>query len=315
VNDPPAEVPPAPGRHRRLPAGGATLIAASLLLDFPSDLLRLVVVSVVLGAFVGLGPLTDALAILAAVGPALRSITALLAPVSAGPLYRAGLGARRPSAREAEALDTAARLCAGVAVPRDVRVLDSPDENAWVLGSTLFVCRGLFESPHLAAVVAHEAGHLAAGDGQVALSAWWLPVRLLARPARRLIAGRAGRAREDPSRRTLPQPHAVLNSGPAPRTSGRSLVGWVLHIPAVAVGAALLVLAGGLVPMLLRPAWAPYRRRREFAADAFAAAAGQGPGLIEALGDWQMLDVATPWWQGRGHPYIEERIDRLQRMN
>ena len=50
-------------------------------------------------------------------------------------------------------------------------------------------------------------------------------------------------------------------------------------------------------------------------ADAFAAAAGYGPALVEALADWQVLDLATPWWQGRSHPYVEQRIDRLQRLS
>lgn len=291
-------------------------MVASLLLDVPSDLARLATVSVVLGALLGLGWLTDALAILAAFGPAARSLTALLAPLPAGPVYRAALGARPPSTREREALDTAARLAAGVAVGRRVRVVDNPEENAWALGSTLFVCRGLFSSPHLAAVLAHEAGHLATGDGQVALAAWWLPVRSLARPAQWLLTGgRAGPRREDPSRRTLPQPHAILPPGVVPEPRRRSIAAWVLRIPALILGVLVLILAGGLLPMLLRPAWPAYRRRREFAADAFAAGAGQGPGLVEALADWQILDVATPWWQGRGHPYIEERIDRLQHLS
>ncbi|MGH2718227.1 MAG: hypothetical protein ACRDJU_06585, partial [Actinomycetota bacterium] len=85
----------------------------------------------------------------------------------------------------------------------------------------------------------------------------------------------------------------------------------VLAIPARVLGALLLLLAGGLLPALLRPAWAPYLRGREYAADAFAAAHGQGPALIDALGDWQLLDVPAPWWQGRSHPYTEQRIDRL----
>jgi Zn-dependent protease with chaperone function len=66
--------------------------------------------------------------------------------------------------------------------------------------------------------------------------------------------------------------------------------------------------------MLLRQVWAAYRRSREFAADAFAASAGHGPALVEALGEWQVLDVATPWWLRLSHPYVEQRIDRLERL-
>ena len=71
---------------------------------------------------------------------------------------------------------------------------------------------------------------------------------------------------------------------------------------------------GGLFPMLLRQGWSAYRRSREFAADVFAASAGHGPALVEALGTWQVLDVATPWWLRLSHPYVEQRIDRLQRL-
>jgi Zn-dependent protease with chaperone function len=86
----------------------------------------------------------------------------------------------------------------------------------------------------------------------------------------------------------------------------------LVRLPAIGLGALLLLLAGGVGPVVLRPAWAAYRRRREYAADAVAAAAGQGRALVEALADWQVLDLATPWWQGRTHPYVEQRIDRLQ---
>jgi Zn-dependent protease with chaperone function len=304
---------------RALPAGGLALTAAAFVLDLPSALARLIIVSVLLGAVTRLSAATDALAVLAAFGPYARSIAALAAPLPAGPLYRGALGARKPSGREREALDAAVALLPGVAPLRSTLVVDSPEENAWVLGSTLFVSRGLFESPHLTAVVAHEAGHLAGGDGRIALAAWWLPVRPLARLGIRLLGAdpQPGAQVGDPAGRTLPQPHiAGVASGTRAGGPGRprGLLRSLLRLPAIVAGACLLLVAGGLFPSLLRPLWARHRRAREYAADAFAARAGQGPALIEALADWQMLDVATPWWQGRAHPHIEERIDHLQRF-
>ena len=298
-----------------MPPGGVALVLASLLLDAASALARLVVVSVVLSLFGRLGAATDALAALAAFGPWARALAALILPLPAGPLYRGSLGARRPSGREQEAL-ALALAPVGRTGSSQVLVIDTAEENAWVLGCTLFVSRGLFESPHLGAVVAHEMGHLASGDGRIALAAWWLPLRFLTRPAERLLRGPQPAGGLPEVGRTLPQPRATPGGrGPAPAAlRQRGLVGRLWRIPAIALGSGLLLLGGGLFPMLLRPVWAPYRRRREYAADAYAAAAGQGPALVEALTDWQMLDIALPWWQGRTHPYVEQRIDRLNHL-
>jgi Zn-dependent protease with chaperone function len=165
-------------------------------------------------------------------------------------------------------------------------------------------------------VLAHEAGHLAAGDGRVALAAWWLPVRSAAWVAARLMGSRSGdlpRTRPQTGG-TLPQPQASgAGAGILPDPRFRVL-GGLLRLPGIAAGAVVLLFAGGLFPMLLRQVWAAYRRSREFAADAFAASAGHGPALVEALAEWQVLDVATPWWLRLSHPYVEQRIDRLERL-
>jgi Zn-dependent protease with chaperone function len=282
---------------------GVALVAASILLDLPSALARLFVTAVIVGLFGVLDWRADLLVALVAFGPYVRSIGALALPLPAGPLLAAGSGARKPSERERVALANAFSLVPETSAPNRVLVLDGPDENAWVLGSTLFVERGIFESPHLAAVMAHEAGHLAAGDGRVALAAWWLPVRSAAWVAARLM-GKPSEA----------FPRSGIQGGrmlPDPRFR---LLGGLLRLPGLLAGVVALLFAGGLFPMLLRQAWAPYRRNREYAADAFAAAAGHGPGLVEALGAWQVLDVATPWWLRLTHPYVEQRIDRLQRL-
>lgn len=288
---------------RRGSGGGWGLLAASVVLEVPSALLRLVLVSVVLGAFGRLGGWSDALAGLAAVGPLVRSLAAVVLPIPAGPLYRAALGARRPSAREAAELERSRAWLP----PGRTCVVDTPDENAWVLGTSLFLTRGLFASPHLDAVVAHEAGHLRAGDGRIALAAWWLPIRSVAHTGLALMGSRPDLARANVGQ-ALPGP--VRQPGPIP--GGRGLVAGFLRLPLRLAGICLLAVSGGLIPAVLRPAWIPYRRSREYAADAFAASVGQGPGLVEALADWQMVDVAAPWWQGRSHPYAEQRIDRLQ---
>ena len=268
---------------------GAALVLASVLLDLPSALLRLVLASLVLGAFTTLGGPTDIVAGLIAFGPLARTLLALAVPLPAPPAARAAKGARAPSTREQQALDRAPKL-AGAARQPVLKVIDTPDEDAWVLGGTLFVSRGLFDSPHLVPVVAHELGHLDTGDGRVALAAWWLQVRSVAWLGLR-CAGNV----EDP------KPH-------------RDVLGALAHIPVLLTGLVLLLISGGLLPVVLRPLWAAYRRNREFAADAYATRRGLGGGLAEALASWQILDLAAPWWQGRSHPYVEQRLDRIDRL-
>ena len=291
---------------------GIGLVAASILLDLPSALARLFLTAVIAGLAGLLDWRGDLIVLLVAFGPYLRSVGALVVPLPAGPFLRQAAGARKPSERERAALQHAFSLLPDGVASGSVLVIDGPDENAWVLGCTLFVERGLFESPHLAAVMAHEAGHLAAGDGRVALAAWWLPVRSAAWVAARLMGSR---------HRSLPQTGTAL---PQPQTAGSGagilpdprfrLLGGLLRLPGIAAGVVALLFAGGLFPMLLRQVWSAYRRSREYAADASAASAGHGPALVEALGEWQVLDVATPWWLRLSHPYVEQRIDRLQRL-
>ncbi len=289
---------------------GLALVAASILLDLPSALGRLLVAAVIAGLVSRLGTPADIVVSLVAFGPSVRSIAALAFPLPAGVFLRAATGARRPSGRERQALEHAFALLPGVSPPRSVLVVDAPDENAWVQGCSLFVSRGLFESPHLVPVVAHEAGHLASGDGRVALAAWWLPVRSLAWVATRLL-GIAGTGLPTPGR-TLPQTGVAAGGRLLPDPRFRVL-GGLLRLPRLAAGVVVLLLAGGLFPMVVTQLWGAYRRSREYAADAFAASLGFGPALAEALGDWQVLDVATPWWLRLTHPYVEQRIDRLQR--
>jgi hypothetical protein len=335
---------------------GVGLVAASILLDLPSAFARLFLTAIIAGVAGVLDWRADLIVFLVAFGPYLRSIAALVLPLPAGPFLRQSAGARTPSARERAALGNAFSLLPRGVAPGSVLVIDGPDEHAWVLGCTLFVERGLLESPHLAAVMAHEAGHLATGDGRVALAAWWLPVQSVASVAARLM-GSSGRslpkagtplpqpqasgtgARRRPSRRRVefgrrpsrrrvefgrrPSRRRVefgrrpsrrrVEFGILPDPRFR-LLGGLLRLPGLAAGVVALLFAGGLFPMLLRPVWSAYRRSREYAADAFAAAAGHGPALVEALGEWQVLDVATPWWLRLSHPYVEQRIDRLQRL-
>jgi Zn-dependent protease with chaperone function len=87
----------------------------------------------------------------------------------------------------------------------------------------------------------------------------------------------------------------------------------VLELLALLLGLVLRLTSGGLSVRLTRPLWAAYWRRREFAADAYAARLGQGPALADYLERHLLLDFAAPYMDGREHPYTELRIERLLR--
>jgi Zn-dependent protease with chaperone function len=55
-------------------------------------------------------------------------------------------------------------------------VRDDPTVNGGVLGNSLCVNRGAFDSPYLEALLAHELGHLNSMDGRISLAIWRLAV-------------------------------------------------------------------------------------------------------------------------------------------
>jgi len=80
----------------------------------------------------------------------------------------------------------------------------------------------------------------------------------------------------------------------------------------------LSFLAGGELGMLVtRTPWGAYWRSREFAADQYAAALGQGAALARFL-DTNALEHDLPipfaWLGGHSHPSTEHRIDRLYKQ-
>jgi len=85
------------------------------------------------------------------------------------------LDARPPSTREWRVLGPAiehvmAQAPAGTIGPERWLVLDKIDLNAGVMGRAIYIHRALINSEYLAAVVAHELGHLNHGDGRLTLA-------------------------------------------------------------------------------------------------------------------------------------------------
>ena len=88
-----------------------------------------------------------------------------------GRIWGRRLGARRPSATEAEALAEAMALLrsADPALPDPAAwlILDDPLPGAAVRGTTVLLSRALIDSESLAAVLAHELGHADSLDGRL----------------------------------------------------------------------------------------------------------------------------------------------------
>jgi Zn-dependent protease with chaperone function len=104
--------------------------------------------------------------------PTLWSILALATPFGTGWWWKQRSGGRKPSQREQLAYQDATELLQAqtrkpLPLPKSWFVLDTPTPDAAVCGETLMLSRGLLESDHLPAVLAHELGHLATPDGRL----------------------------------------------------------------------------------------------------------------------------------------------------
>jgi Zn-dependent protease with chaperone function len=229
-----------------------------------------------------------ALALLFALAPLGWSVLVLMGLPSGSMLTRQELGARPASQRERDVVDPIlsdlVQRRAGTMAPYRWFVIDSPEVNAYVVGKTLYVLRGLIQSPHLQAILAHELGHLTSMDGRMSSA-----MRRMSVPGAMVVARWFAGDPESPE-------------GPGCIFGGLSLF--------------LAVLAGGFSSVVLAIPLGNYWRLREYEADRYAALLGEAGPLAEALEHFQILDQPTPWMfvkssVARSHPYTELRIDKL----
>jgi Zn-dependent protease with chaperone function len=276
-------------RRRAISPGeisGLTLYLLTLcveaILGLPVRWLLAYLGATIVGAVFPLGLGAEQVAWLTALAPIAWSLMALVLP-GRGWIWARRLGARRPSAAEAAALDDAFALLAsadpGLADLPLCHVLDEPLPEAAVRGGALILSRALLEADPLAAILAHELGHAESLDGRLTealdrLALW-----------------------EDP-----------LALPPAAREDSRGALTWAL-------ARWTLRLAGGSLPQrLLAPLWAAYWRSREYAADAYAASLGQAQDLACHLADQELvLDAPQPGllFKASQHPPVALRIERL----
>ncbi len=229
------------------------------------------------------------------------AIFALLTPVGGGWWWRTNMGGRDPSEREQSAYEAALEELREQAdeplqEPSGWFVLDTPEPDAAACGNTLALSRGLFTTPYLPAVLAHELGHLNTSDGRLTAA------------LNRLLLNSPPRLKEEEQEHV--ERSFELSSG------GRilltvTLIGLFLWV----VRKAFAFAKGGFGLRITAPFWGSYWREREYLADSFAVALGQGDELADFLEIHALVhDHPVPfiWLTEHTHPPTELRVDRLR---
>jgi Zn-dependent protease with chaperone function len=164
-------------------------------------------------------------------------------------------------------------------------VLDRHDLNAAVVGDVIVINQSLFDREFLAAIIAHELGHLNSMDVRVSCA------------ANRL----ASLARLTERWRT-----ATTEA----RRSGQQL-GPLWGLVMLFVRGC----SGGLQTTMMGPAWASWWRLREYAADDYAAGLGQADELARFLDENVLLydvPIRFVWMTTESHPPTALRVERLR---
>jgi Zn-dependent protease with chaperone function len=231
------------------------------------------------------------------------AIFALVTPYGGGWWWAQNLGGREPSERERTAYEDAIELLVShargpVRLPSFWFVVDIPQPDAAVCGDALMLSRGLIESDFLPAVVAHELGHLNTSDGKLTAAINRLIINPL--PLRR--------RQKEPGER----PGVLAASDRL--LLGITFFGAFIWLTRKVVGFA----KGGFALRILAPLWGSYWRKREYAADRYAAALGQSEELADFLEIRALIhDHPVPliWLTEHTHPPTELRIDKLRRTS
>jgi Zn-dependent protease with chaperone function len=230
---------------------------------------------------------------------------ALLEPFPSGWWWRQAQGGRAPSERERLAYEDSVTALGWEArgelrLPRDWFVLDTLELTAGLHGDTLMLSRGLLASEHLTAVLAHELGHLASGDGRLAAAIGRLTIG----------GGASGRDAAGAPAFVWPSPPRLIG-----RTALSEATIWALWLARCACSLTWQLAKGSIGLRLLGPSFDREWQAREHEADAFAARLGQGEQLADCLEEHVLIhDGPAPflWRRRSAHPPTELRIDRLR---
>jgi Zn-dependent protease with chaperone function len=250
---------------------------------------------------------------LVALIPTAWSAGALFNPTGGAWWWQTRAGGREPSKREQLAYDDAVEMLQAnsekpLPLPAHWFVIDSPQPDAAVSGDALMVSRGLLETDHLPAVLAHELGHLGSPDARLTAAINRLIV--FSTPFR----SGAAAARSRPQMELLPRlqytPREDTDAFDLEPGLTQALFGFLRLLFVVSLFA-----KGGLGLWLTGPFWGRYWRAREYHADQYAASLGQADELADFLEIHALIhDNPIPflWLTEHTHPPTELRIDRLR---
>jgi len=242
-------------------------------------------------------------------GPIVWSVVTVVTGRGGGFLSQYEFGARPASRRERAVVDPQVHALVDgnrTKGPTAWYVVDLPEVNAWVTGSTLYLSRAVIQSSHLRAIIAHELGHLNSFDGRLTLA-----LRRMVFPGvLQLFVWRMRYQQFRAQAQTQPGAGGMVVQ-PRPVLAVGCFAGVLLSL----FWLWLSLLAGGISSIILAIPLAAYWREHEYEADRYAAYLGEGRGLSAALDDVAApIDFATPWLQfsQASHPPTELRIDRLE---
>jgi Zn-dependent protease with chaperone function len=246
--------------------------------------------------------------------PTAWSMLALLNPVGSARWWRIRAGGRLPSTREIAAYEDAVELLQAhtttpLPLPARWFVLDEPHPDAGACGNALMLSRGLLESEHLPAVLAHELGHLVSTDARLTTALNRLVI--FCSP----FGATAEENDEQPERQAPEEPAREPIDDGVPLWASDQLWPWLLYYVAKPFIKALMFARGGLGLRMVGPALAVYWREREYKADQYAASLGQADELADFLEIHALIhDHPVPfiWLTEHTHPPTELRIDRLR---
>jgi len=302
--------------------GEIAMYTLTLIGEIPVIAARLLVVSMIVAIVMVIKGDTNASPDLLwiVLAPTMWSALALIVPVGSGWWWRTRSGGRRPSSREQLAYKDAVELLqtnsqTPLPLPDSWFVIDTPHPDAAVVGNTLMLSRGLLETDHVPAVLAHELGHLGTSDGR--LTAALNRLVIFTNPfAHSIGAAAAVEAQTAPAR---PRDYWITRTKEAhKRWEGPSELEPMVDVAYGFLKVMFYVslfAKGGLGLWLTKPAWGSYWRAREYKADAYAARLGQADELADFLEIHALIhDHPIPfmWLTERTHPPTELRVDRLR---
>ena len=180
-------------------------------------------------------------------------------------------------------------------------MIDTPQPDAAVCGNALMLSRGLLETDHVPAVLAHELGHLATPDGKLTAAL----NRLVIHPP--AVTPEEGdehyqKEQQTSSATVIASDRVILT------ILGIRAVLWIVRNT-------IRLAKGGLGLWLTGHIWASYWRQREYNADQYAATLGQADELADFLEIHALIhDQPVPfiWLTEHTHPPTELRIDKLR---